>query len=43
MKKKLLTTATALTIMGTAVLGTGASVSAADNTDSLKYNDVPAN
>ncbi|HHB1964424.1 S-layer homology domain-containing protein, partial [Bacillus bombysepticus] len=43
MKKKLLTTATALTIMGTAVLGTGVSVSAADNTDSLKYNDVPAN
>ncbi|MEF7561103.1 S-layer homology domain-containing protein [Bacillus thuringiensis] len=43
MKKKLLTTATALTIMGTAVLGTGASVHAADNTDSLKYNDVPAN
>ncbi|MED2716883.1 S-layer homology domain-containing protein [Bacillus thuringiensis] len=43
MKKKLLTTATALTIMGTAVLGTGASVNAADNTDSLKYNDVPAN
>ncbi|TKI81170.1 S-layer homology domain-containing protein, partial [Bacillus mycoides] len=35
---------TALTIMGTSLLGAGAfTAKAADNTDSLKFNDVPAN
>jgi hypothetical protein len=44
MANKFLKTATALTIMGTSLLGGGAfTVKAADNTDSLKFNDVPAN
>ncbi|MEK7019457.1 S-layer homology domain-containing protein [Bacillus sp. FSL R9-9410] len=44
MANKFLKTATALTIMGTSLLGTGAfTAKAADNTDSLKFNDVPAN
>ncbi|WP_204101009.1 S-layer homology domain-containing protein, partial [Bacillus mycoides] len=44
MANKFLKTATALTIMGTSLLGAGAfTVKAADNTDSLKFNDVPAN
>ncbi|WP_419762379.1 S-layer homology domain-containing protein [Bacillus thuringiensis] len=40
---KFLKTATALTIMGTSLLGAGAFTAKADNTDSLKFNDVPAN
>ncbi|MGG0359676.1 S-layer homology domain-containing protein [Bacillus tropicus] len=43
MANKFLKTATALTIMGTSLLGAGAFTAKADNTDSLKYNDVPAN
>ncbi|SCC39356.1 S-layer-like domain protein [Bacillus cereus] len=44
MANKFLKTATALTIMGTSLLGAGAfTAKAADNTDSLKFNDVPAN
>ncbi|HDR8342072.1 TPA: S-layer homology domain-containing protein [Bacillus cereus] len=44
MANKFLKTATALTIMGTSLLGVGAfTAKAADNTDSLKFNDVPAN
>ncbi|PFV29968.1 cell surface protein [Bacillus thuringiensis] len=44
MTNKFLKTATALTIMGTSLLGAGAfTAKAADNTDSLKFNDVPAN
>ncbi|OTX33609.1 cell surface protein [Bacillus thuringiensis serovar brasilensis] len=44
MVNKFLKTATALTIMGTSLLGAGAfTAKAADNTDSLKFNDVPAN
>jgi hypothetical protein len=44
MYKNFLKTATALTIMGTSILGAGAfTAKAADNTDSLKFNDVPAN
>ncbi|MEC2828993.1 S-layer homology domain-containing protein [Bacillus cereus] len=44
MYKNFLKTATALTIMGTSILGAGAfTAQAADNTDSLKFNDVPAN
>ncbi|EJR11357.1 S-layer homology domain-containing protein [Bacillus cereus] len=44
MANKFLKTATALTIMGTSLLGAGAfTARAADNTDSLKFNDVPAN
>lgn len=43
MANKLLKTATALTIMGTSLLGAGAFTAKADNTDSLKFNDVPAN
>ncbi|WP_197241644.1 S-layer homology domain-containing protein [Bacillus cereus] len=43
MAKKFLKTATALTIMGTSLLGAGAFTAKADNTDSLKFNDVPAN
>ncbi|QWI57807.1 S-layer homology domain-containing protein [Bacillus mycoides] len=43
MANKFLKTATALTIMGTSLLGAGAfTAKAADNTDSLKFNDVPA-
>ncbi|MES5957291.1 S-layer homology domain-containing protein [Bacillus fungorum] len=41
MANKFLKTATALTIMGTSLLG--AFTAKADNTDSLKFNDVPAN
>ncbi|WP_082199929.1 S-layer homology domain-containing protein [Bacillus thuringiensis] len=44
MANKFLKTATALTIMGTSLLGAGAfTAKAADNTDSLKFSDVPAN
>ncbi|MDA2754861.1 S-layer homology domain-containing protein [Bacillus cereus] len=43
MANKFLKTATALTIMGTSLLGAGACTAKADNTDSLKFNDVPAN
>lgn len=44
MANKFLRTATALTIMGTSLLGAGVfTAKAADNTDSLKFNDVPAN
>ncbi|WP_414835561.1 S-layer homology domain-containing protein [Bacillus sp. Ba 3] len=44
MANKFLKTATVLTIMGTSLLGAGAfTAKAADNTDSLKFNDVPAN
>nr|WP_324656742.1 S-layer homology domain-containing protein [Bacillus cereus] len=44
MANKFLKTATALTIMGTSLFGAGAfTAKAADNTDSLKFNDVPAN
>ncbi|MFD3218482.1 S-layer homology domain-containing protein [Bacillus sp. BR_7a] len=43
MANKFLKTATALTIMGTSLLGAGAFTAKADNTDSLKYSDVPAN
>ncbi|MCC2329204.1 S-layer homology domain-containing protein, partial [Bacillus wiedmannii] len=44
MANKFLKTATALTIIGTSLLGAGAfTAKAADNTDSLKFNDVPAN
>ncbi|WP_305927957.1 S-layer homology domain-containing protein [Bacillus mycoides] len=44
MANKFLKTATALTIMGTSLLGAGAfTAKAADKTDSLKFNDVPAN
>ncbi|KAB2399882.1 S-layer homology domain-containing protein [Bacillus thuringiensis] len=44
MANKFLKTATALTIMGTTLLGAGSfTAKAADNTDSLKFNDVPAN
>ncbi|MED2037627.1 S-layer homology domain-containing protein [Bacillus wiedmannii] len=44
MANKFLKTATALTIMGTSLLGAGAfTAKAADNKDSLKFNDVPAN
>ncbi|WP_410491917.1 S-layer homology domain-containing protein (plasmid) [Bacillus thuringiensis] len=44
MANKFLKTATALTIMGTSLLGAGTfTAKAADNTDSLKFNDVPAN
>ncbi|MED2221047.1 S-layer homology domain-containing protein [Bacillus thuringiensis] len=44
MANKFLKTATALTIMGTSLLGAGAfTAKAADNTDSLKFTDVPAN
>ncbi|PGB50026.1 S-layer homology domain-containing protein [Bacillus anthracis] len=43
MANKFLKTATALTIMGTSLLGVGAFTAKADNTDSLKFNDVPAN
>ncbi|MDZ4619318.1 S-layer homology domain-containing protein [Bacillus cereus] len=44
MANTFLKTATALTIMGTSLLGAGAfTAKAADNTDSLKFNDVPAN
>ncbi|MED1900588.1 S-layer homology domain-containing protein [Bacillus thuringiensis] len=43
MANKFLKTATALTIMGTSLLGAGAFTAKADNTDSLKFNDVPAN
>ncbi|UOX98815.1 S-layer homology domain-containing protein (plasmid) [Bacillus cereus] len=44
MANKFLKTATALTIMGTSLLGAGAfTAKAANNTDSLKFNDVPAN
>nr|WP_257152984.1 S-layer homology domain-containing protein [Bacillus thuringiensis] len=43
MGNKFLKTATALTIMGTSLLGAGAFTAKADNTDSLKFNDVPAN
>ncbi|MFC9418584.1 S-layer homology domain-containing protein [Bacillus mobilis] len=44
MANKFLKTATALTIMGTSLLGAGAfTAKAADNTDSLRFNDVPAN
>ena len=42
MANKFLKTATALTIMGTSLLG-AFTAKAADNTDSLKFNDVPAN
>ncbi|EEM86234.1 S-layer homology domain-containing protein [Bacillus thuringiensis] len=43
MANKFLKTATALTIMGTSLLGAGAfTAKAANNTDSLKFNDVPA-
>ncbi|PEB54630.1 cell surface protein [Bacillus sp. AFS098217] len=43
MTNKLLKTATALTIAGTALFGAGNfSAKAADTTDSLKFNDVPA-
>ncbi|PGK64387.1 cell surface protein [Bacillus thuringiensis] len=42
MANKFLKTATALTIMGTSLLGAGAFTAKADNTDSLKFNDVPA-
>ncbi|MCW9134340.1 S-layer homology domain-containing protein [Bacillus paramycoides] len=42
MANKFLKTATALTIIGTSLLGAGAfTAKAADNTDSLKFNDVP--
>ncbi len=43
MANKFLKTATALTIMGTSLLGAGAFTAKADNMDSLKFNDVPAN
>nr|WP_255295432.1 S-layer homology domain-containing protein [Bacillus cereus] len=43
MNNKFLKTATALTIMGTSLFGAGVFTAKADNTDSLKYNDVPAN
>ncbi|WP_084065967.1 S-layer homology domain-containing protein [Bacillus sp. JKS001846] len=43
MANKFLKTATALTIMGTSLLGAGAFTAKADNTDSLKFNDVPEN
>ncbi|HDR4766009.1 TPA: S-layer homology domain-containing protein [Bacillus cereus] len=43
MTNKFLKTATALTIMGTSLFGAGVFTAKADNTDSLKYNDVPAN
>ncbi|PEZ41830.1 S-layer homology domain-containing protein, partial [Bacillus cereus] len=43
MANKFLKTATALTIMGTSLLGAGGFTAKADNTDSLKFNDVPAN
>ncbi|MGN4636993.1 S-layer homology domain-containing protein [Bacillus cereus group sp. MYBK34-1] len=43
MANKFLKTATALTIMGTSLLGAGVFTAKADNTDSLKFNDVPAN
>ncbi|MBV6681394.1 S-layer homology domain-containing protein [Bacillus thuringiensis] len=43
MANNFLKTATALTIMGTSLLGAGAFTAKADNTDSLKFNDVPAN
>ncbi|MED1637915.1 S-layer homology domain-containing protein [Bacillus thuringiensis] len=43
MANKFLKTATALTIMGTSLLGAEAFTAKADNTDSLKFNDVPAN
>ncbi|MBJ8003982.1 S-layer homology domain-containing protein [Bacillus cereus] len=43
MANKFLKTATALTIMGTSLLGAGAFTAKADNTDSLKFNDVPTN
>ncbi|CAM4099743.1 surface layer protein [Bacillus cereus] len=43
MANKFLKTATALTIMGTSLLGAGAFTAKADNTDSLKFSDVPAN
>ncbi|MGX1460886.1 outer membrane biosynthesis protein TonB [Bacillus thuringiensis] len=43
MANKFLKTATALTIIGTSLLGAGAFTAKADNTDSLKFNDVPAN
>ncbi|PIE91747.1 cell surface protein [Bacillus fungorum] len=43
MANTFLKTATALTIMGTSLLGAGAFTAKADNTDSLKFNDVPAN
>ncbi|PEY26371.1 cell surface protein [Bacillus cereus] len=43
MANKFLKTATALTIMGTSLLGAGAFTVKADNTDSLKFSDVPAN
>ncbi|KXY01166.1 MULTISPECIES: S-layer homology domain-containing protein [Bacillus] len=43
MANKFLKTATALTIMGTSLLGAGAFTAKADSTDSLKFNDVPAN
>ncbi|MGG5785133.1 S-layer homology domain-containing protein [Bacillus albus] len=44
MANKFLKTATVLTIMGTSLLGAGAfTAKAANNTDSLKFNDVPAN
>ena len=44
MANKFLKTATALTIMGTSLLGSRAfTAKAADNTDSLKFSDVPAN
>ncbi|MEC5236210.1 S-layer homology domain-containing protein [Bacillus mycoides] len=42
MANKFLKTATALTIMGTSLLGAGAFTAKADNTNSLKFNDVPA-
>lgn len=42
MANKFLKTATVLTIMGTSLLG-AFTAKAADNTDSLKFNDVPAN
>ncbi|WOA60181.1 S-layer homology domain-containing protein (plasmid) [Bacillus mycoides] len=43
MANKFLKTATAITIMGTSLLGAGAfTAKAADKTDSLKFNDVPA-
>ncbi|MDA1908599.1 S-layer homology domain-containing protein [Bacillus cereus] len=43
MANKFLKTATALTIMGTSLLGAGVFTAKADNTDSLKFNDVPGN
>ena len=43
MANKFLKTATALTIMGTSLLGAGAFTAKADNTDSLKFSDDPAN